>query len=141
MPAAILPSALRPSMPATPLERANNLPPPGSSGARPTKTCPSCGAFKKDFPRAAEMAGTLDFPPEQGFDLVVATKVLVYYNRLEQALAMANIARLLNPEGIFLANNPLPSEHASDLRYLGRRTTAFTPSGVYGDDVVVYRRR
>src|SRR6266704_2257619 len=87
------------------------------------------------------VAETLDFPPGQGFDLVVATNVLVYYNRLEQSLAMANIARLLNPGGIFLANNPLPSEHASDLRYLGRRTTAFTPSGVYGDDVVVYRRR
>ena len=87
------------------------------------------------------VAETLDFPPGQGFDLIVATNVLVYYNRLEQALAMANIARLLNPGGIFLANNPLPSEHASDLRYLGRRTTAFTPSGVYGDDVVVYRRR
>ncbi len=87
------------------------------------------------------VAETLDFPPGQGFDLIVATNVLVYYNRLEQALAMANIARLLNPGGIFLANHPLPSEHASDLRYLGRRTTAFTPSGVYGDDVVVYRRR
>src|SRR5207244_9978479 len=58
------------------------------------------------------VAETLDFPPGQGFDLIVATNVLVYYNRLEQALAMANIARLLNPGGIFLANNPLPSEPA-----------------------------
>ena len=65
------------------------------------------------------MAGTLDFPPEQGFDLVVATKVLVYYNRLEQALAMANIARLLNPGGIFLANNPPFRAHQRP--YAGRR--------------------
>ena len=87
------------------------------------------------------VAETLDFPPGQGFDLMVATNVLVYYNRLEQALAMANIARMLNPGGIFLGNNVLPAEHTRDLDYLGRRTTTFTPGGVYGDDVVVYRRR
>ena len=87
------------------------------------------------------VAETLDFKPGEGFDLMVATNVLVYYNRLEQALAMANIARLLNPGGIFLANHVLPAQHTADLTYLGRRTTTFTPSGVYGDDVVVYRRR
>lgn len=87
------------------------------------------------------VAETLDFKPGEGFDLMVATNVLVYYNRLEQALAMANIARMLNPGGIFLANNVLPAQHTGDLTYLGRRTTTFTPSGVYGDDVVAYRRR
>ncbi|HEX2661611.1 MAG TPA: class I SAM-dependent methyltransferase [Candidatus Acidoferrum sp.] len=87
------------------------------------------------------VAETLDFKPGEGFDLMVATNVLVYYNRLEQALAMANIARMLNPEGIFLANNVLPVQHTAGLSYLGRRTTTFTPSGDYGDDVVVYRRR
>ena len=87
------------------------------------------------------VAQTLDLPPGQGFDLVVATNVLVYYDRFQQALAMANIARMLNPAGIFLANNVLPAQHTNDLEYLGRRTTAFTPSGAYGDDVVVYRRR
>ncbi|HEV2197226.1 MAG TPA: class I SAM-dependent methyltransferase [Candidatus Acidoferrum sp.] len=84
---------------------------------------------------------TLDFPAGQGLDLVVATNVLVYYDRFQQALAMANIARMMNRGGIFLANNVLPAQHTSDLEYLGRRTTAFTPSGAYGDDVVVYRRR
>ena len=84
---------------------------------------------------------TLDLPPGQGFDLLIATNVLVYYDRFQQALAMANIARMLNPKGIFLANNVLPAQHASGLEYLGRRTTPFTPSGAYGDDVVVYRRK
>ena len=87
------------------------------------------------------VAQTLDFPAEEGFDLMIATNVLVYYDRFQQALAMANIARMLNPGGIFLANNVLPAQHTGDLEYLGRRTTAFTPSGAYGDDVVVYRRR
>ncbi len=55
---------------------------------------------------------------------------------------MADITRMLNPGGIFLANNVLPAQHTNDLEYLGRRTTALTPSGGYGDDaVVVYRRR
>lgn len=87
------------------------------------------------------VAETLDLPPSQGFDLIVATNVLVYYDRFQQALAMANIARMLNPRGLFLANNVLPAQHTGDLEYLGRRTTAFTPNGAYGDDVVVYRRR
>ena len=59
----------------------------------------------------------------------------------QQLLAMANIARMLNLGGIFLANNVLPAQHTNDLEYLGRRTTAYTPTGAYGDDVVVYRRR
>src|SRR3989441_2535677 len=87
------------------------------------------------------VAQTLNLPPGQGFDLVVATNVLVYYDRFQQALAIANIARMLNPGGIFLANNVLPAQHTNDLEYIGRRTTAYTPSGAYGDDVVVYRRR
>ena len=87
------------------------------------------------------VAQTLDFPAGEGFDLMIATNVLVYYDRFQQALAMANIARMLSHGGIFLANNVLPAQHTSDLEYLGRRSTAFTPSGAYGDDVVVYRRR
>jgi len=84
---------------------------------------------------------TLDFLEGQGFDLVVATNVLVYYDLFQQALAMSSIAHMMNHEGIFLANHALPAQHAQALEYLGRRTVAYTPSGAYGDDVVVYRRR
>ena len=84
---------------------------------------------------------TLDLPPSQKFDLVIATNVLVYYDRLQQALAMANIARMMNPKGVFLANSVLPSQHTDDLEFLGRRNVSYTLSGAYGDDVVVYRRR
>ena len=87
------------------------------------------------------VAQTLDFPPGEGFDLIIATNVLVYYDRFQQALAMANMARMLNRGGIFLANNVLPAQHTGDLEYLGRRTTTFSTSGAYGDDVVVYRRK
>src|SRR5262249_51006316 len=36
------------------------------------------------------VAQTLDLPPSQGFDLIVTTNMLVYYDRFQQALAMAN---------------------------------------------------
>jgi len=98
---------------------------------------------------AAQMQGfdmnvvtqTMDVPDGRGFDLVVATNVLVYYDLFQQALAMGSIAHMMNHGGIFLANHALPAQHVKTLEFLGRRTVAYTPSGAYGDDVVVYRRR
>jgi hypothetical protein len=87
------------------------------------------------------VAQTMDLGEGQGFDLVVATNVLVYYDRLQQALAMASIARMMNPGGIFIANNALPAQHDQSLEYLGRRGVSYATNGAYGDDVVVYRRR
>jgi len=84
---------------------------------------------------------TSDLPEGQGFDLVVATNILVYYDVFQQALAMSNIARLLNPNGIFIANNALPAAHDSRLKYLGRKNIVFAKDGSYGDDVVVYQRQ
>jgi hypothetical protein len=40
--------------------------------------------------------------------------VLVYYDRFEQALALANIAAMLRTGGLFLANSPVTSP--ADLR-------------------------
>ena len=48
---------------------------------------------------------------QAGFDLIVATNILVYYEPFEQALALANIGAMLGPDGILLANGldlPLP---------------------------------
>jgi hypothetical protein len=80
-------------------------------------------------------------PLGRGFDLVVATNVLVYYDRLQQALAMASIAHMMNSGGVFLANTVLPAQHPPELEYLGRRSVSYSVSGAYGDDVVVYRRK
>jgi hypothetical protein len=83
----------------------------------------------------------VDIEDGQGFDLVIATNILVYYDRFQQSLAMASIAHMMNPGGIFLANNALPAQHVESLEFLGRRTVAYATNGSYGDDVVVYRRR
>lgn len=83
---------------------------------------------------------TADFPEGRGFDLVIATNILVYYDNLQQALAMANIARMMNLGGIFISNTPLPAAHDERLRYLGGRNVSYAQDGSYGDDIVVYRR-
>jgi len=85
------------------------------------------------------VAERIDFPEKEKFDLVVATNVLVYYNTFQQALAMSNVAHMMNRNGFFLANNPLPTAHDPRLIYLGRKTVPFASNAEYGDDVVVYR--
>jgi hypothetical protein len=83
---------------------------------------------------------TRELPVGQGFDLVVATNVLAYYNPLEQAMAMTNIAQMLASGGVALANNPLPTDKVQALEYLGVRHVSFADNGA-GDDVVMFRRR
>lgn len=75
------------------------------------------------------------------FDLVIATNILVYYDRFQQSLAMAGIARMMNSGGVFLSNTVLPSPGPPALEYLGRRSLTYSVSGKYGDDIVAYRRR
>jgi hypothetical protein len=48
---------------------------------------------------------------DEGFDLVVATNVFVYYDRFEQALALVNVGRMLRTGGSLLSNqavSPVP---------------------------------
>jgi hypothetical protein len=87
------------------------------------------------------VAQTIDFADGEGFDLVVATNILVYYDHFQQALAMGNIARMMNGKGIFVSNTALPAAHDERLKYLGGRNVAYAQDGSYGDDVVVYMRQ
>ena len=75
------------------------------------------------------------------FDLVVATNILVYYDRFQQALAMTSIVRMMRSGGIFLSNTILPAQRPTALEYLGRRSVSYSASGSYGDDIVAYRQR
>jgi hypothetical protein len=83
----------------------------------------------------------VDLEQGRAFDLVIATNILVYYDRFQQALAMASIARMMNSGGIFLANDALSARHVQSLEFLDRHTVAFATSGPYGDNVLAYRRR
>jgi hypothetical protein len=87
------------------------------------------------------VAQSAELEQGQGFDLVIATNILVYYDRFQQALAMASIAQMMNPGGIFLANDALSAHHVQALEFFDRHTVAFATSGPYGDNVLAYRRR
>ena len=77
---------------------------------------------------------------EQRFDLIVATNVFVYYDVLDQALASANVAAMLGPDGLLLSNNALLELPSTNLRSAGYLTvhppigptTATTWSGTGG---------
>lgn len=87
------------------------------------------------------VAQTADFAAGEGFDLVIATNVLVYYDRFQQALAMRSVAGMMNVGGIFISNTPLPAAHDERLKYLGGRNVAYAQDRSYGDDIVVYTRQ
>lgn len=74
------------------------------------------------------------------YDLIVATNVLVYYDAYEQAMALANIASMLRPGGLFLTNYAVaPSAAMEPLPQL--TTRVFFDNQGNGDSVFCYRRR
>ena len=72
------------------------------------------------------------------FDLVIATNVLVYYDRLDQALAFSGIEAMLRPGGFFLTNNVVVELPASRLRSVGLMTVRHSAEKV--DHLFWYRR-
>ena len=77
---------------------------------------------------------------EQRFDLIVATNVFVYYDVLDQALASANVAAMLGPDGLLLSNNALLELPSTNLRSAGYLTVPYSDRPDDGDHVVWYRR-
>src|SRR4029453_15356799 len=75
------------------------------------------------------------------FDLVVATNVFVYYDTVDQSLALANVEALLRPGGVLLSNNALLELPASGMRSAGYLTVQYSDRPDDGDHVVWYRRR
>jgi len=76
---------------------------------------------------------------EAQFDLVVATNILVYYDAFEQSLALANVAAMLRPGGLFLTNyamSPLPPMEPKAAAVL----PVFWDDQKNGDTLFWYRR-
>ena len=73
------------------------------------------------------------------FDLVVATNVFVYYDVLEQVLALANVRAMLKPGGILLSNNALLELPSSRMRSAGYVTVEYSDVRDDGDHIVWYR--
>jgi len=75
------------------------------------------------------------------FDLIVATNVFVYYDVLEQALALANVHSMLKPGGLLLSNNALLELPSSGMRSVGYVTVEYSDARDDGDHVVWYQAK
>ena len=81
---------------------------------------------------------------DEGFDLIVATNILLYYGVFEQSLAAANIAAMLRPGGFLLSNDRIFELPGGPVALAGRTAAAYMNvpgSGPRGDDIYWYLRR
>jgi SAM-dependent methyltransferase len=81
----------------------------------------------------------LDLPAAEKFDLIVGTNVFLYYDEFQQALAMANIERMLRPGGVLLSNNALPELPSSRMRLAGHTTLVYSGRKDSGDTIGWYK--
>jgi hypothetical protein len=80
----------------------------------------------------------LNLSPDQRFDLIVATNVFVYYDRLQHVLSMVNLASMLVPGGIFLSNSPLEQCPGTSLHSIGNADVTYSQAPGDSDRVEIY---
>ena len=73
------------------------------------------------------------------FDLIVATNILVYYDVVEQSLALANVARMLRPGGLLLSNTLLTELPRLPMALVAHTDVVYTETAI-GDRVMCYER-
>jgi hypothetical protein len=75
-----------------------------------------------------------------GFDLVIATNVLIYYDVFDQSLALLNVAHMLRPGGIFVTNTPVSLLPSIPVELFGYTEVGYTDRPE-GDRFFWYRRQ
>ena len=75
------------------------------------------------------------------FDLIIATNVFIYYDTLEQALALQNISALLKPTGFFLTNDWLPPPAQLPMRSIGYTPVRYGEGSDWGDNIFWWQRQ
>lgn len=83
----------------------------------------------------------LDVPPNEGFDLIIATNVFCYFDSFEQLLADTNLQSMLRPGGFVLSNNTLPVLPSSAMRSVGFLSVSYSDRPNDGDVVAWYQRQ
>lgn len=83
----------------------------------------------------------LNVETREGFDIVIATNILIYYDTFEQSLAMTNIEHMLRPGGLLLSNNALLELPISRMRSVGYDTVVYSDRETDGDHLVWYQRQ
>jgi len=82
----------------------------------------------------------LDLGDAERFDLIIATNIFVYYDTLDQSLAVMNVQQMLRRGGILLSNNALLELPFFQVHSIGYSTVAYSERENDGDHVVWYRR-
>lgn len=85
-------------------------------------------------------AQVLPLADQDRFDLIVGTNVFVYYDRLQQGLAMLSAAAMLRPGGLLLSNNALVEVPSTGLRSFGYSRTLYSNRDEDGDLIIWYRK-
>ncbi len=81
----------------------------------------------------------LELTPTEQFDLIIATNIFIYYDTLDQSLALLNVERMLRPGGVLLSNNALLELPSSRVRSVGYLTTVYSDRSDDGDHIVWYQ--
>jgi len=72
----------------------------------------------------------------EAFDLVIATNVFIYYDLLEQALAMSNVEAMLKPGAFLLANFSAPNLTSVTLRPVDTTTTLYARARAANENIL-----
>jgi len=72
----------------------------------------------------------------EAFDLVIGTNVLIYYDVLEQALALSNIEAMLKPGAFLLANVSAPNLTSVTIRPVDTTTTRYARAREANEDIL-----
>ena len=73
------------------------------------------------------------------FDVIIATNVFVYYDRLQQGLGMVSVANMLRPGGVLLSNNALVEVPATGLKSIGYSQSLYSDRDEDGDLIIWYQ--
>lgn len=82
----------------------------------------------------------VELPLAEKFDLIIATNIFVYYDNLDQSLAMVNIERMLKPGGLMLSNNALLELPFLRVHSIGYSAVIYSDRPNDGDSIVWYQR-
>ena len=85
-------------------------------------------------------AQTLTLSDAERFDLIIGTNIFIYYDRLQQGLAMASVARMLRPGGLLLSNNALVEVPSIGMRSIGYSKTLYSNREEDGDLIIWYQK-
>ena len=85
-------------------------------------------------------AQTASLADAERFDMIIATNVFVYYDRLQQALAMVSVANMLRPAGLLVSNNALVEVPSVGMRSIGYSKILYSNREEDGDVIIAYQR-